>query len=78
MEKRAYVRIDFKKCGMDYDYTICEWGDVESYISDCESEFIDATEESVKEYGKPEIIITPIFLTEKEYGDFIEKLEENA
>lgn len=56
--ERNYVRIDFENCGLDYDYTICEWGRVQAEIEAVEITFHDADPKEFEEYGAPKISLS--------------------
>jgi hypothetical protein len=67
MEKN-YAKISFYNCGLDYDYTICEWIDVSNQIDAAEIAFLDDDPNDHEEYGKPKIEIEPILMTDQEFS----------
>lgn len=67
MDKLNYAQIDFSNCGLDYDYTICEWSRVGCEIDAAEIAFADAEENDFEEYGKSEIKITPVSMTKEDF-----------
>jgi len=74
-EHKSFARIDFKNCGLDYDYTICEWCDLKDQLDVAESAILDAEPFNYA----PEIKITPCFMTEYEFDVwFKEYMEDNA
>lgn len=78
MEKKNYIKITFKNCGLEYDYTICEFWQMGDYLDKVEPTLADDDPHYHEKFGKPEITIEPILLTEKEYSDFVEKMESEA
>lgn len=76
MEKKPYVRIDFKNCSsVDYDYTICNWADVSDYIESLNSDFQYQNDKE----NLPEVKLTVVMLTDEEFEKwFIENVEINA
>jgi len=76
---KNYVRIDFKNTAMDYDYTICPASEIEAQMSAALWEILEITEPEMQEHGKPEIIVSPCFMTEAEYEEWFKKnVEANA
>jgi len=69
LEKNPYAHIEFTYCGLNYDYTVCEFGEIADQISIVEMAFLDADDKDFEEFGKPEIKITPVLMTEQEYDD---------
>lgn len=78
MEKKNYIKMSFPNCGLDYDYTICEFWEINDHLTLVESILADDNPKDHEDYGKPQVIIESIELTDKEYEDFISKLEEEA
>jgi hypothetical protein len=83
MKKRAYARIDFKNCDTQYEYTICDWPDVNNY-----TELVKLTAEDLDEEGfvswkqngyLPEVKISIVMMTEEEFSEwFRDNVEANA
>lgn len=73
--KKPYVRIDYTDCFLDFDYTICPWEMVADQISAVESSFVDIDEIGHKKL-KPEIKLSIVFLTDKEWETEFEKWEK--
>lgn len=68
-----YAKITFKFCeGLEYGYTICPFSDVGSQLEAVRSNFEDYDPSEDNEYGKPEVIITPVQLTEAEWHKELE------
>lgn len=64
---KNYVRIEFKNCGTPYDYTICPYNKLDDQLLIAQSSLEDYDPANDEEYGKPEIIITPIQMDEAEF-----------
>lgn len=73
MEEITYCKIEFINCNMGYDYTICPWHEIQDQISSAEYIF-DGYDE--KNDNKPEIKMSPVFMTEKEFGEWLESCIE--
>lgn len=71
-----YVRLDFKNCGLSYDYTIVPWKDALEYIDAQEDEF-DCDGAGFKEWEEngwlPEIKITLVNMSDSEYEEWFKK-----
>ena len=83
MEKKPYVRIDFKNCGLDYDYTICSWADVPDYIQSVDPDFSFFNERVFNSYKDkdclPEVKLTVIMMTDSEFEKwFIDHVQASA
>lgn len=82
--KKNYIKIQFKNCSVDYDYTIVPLEDVDDHIgSALAMDFEDVNEddfEAAKEIGNtPQIILTPVQMTNAEYNKwFKDNVEKNA
>lgn len=76
--KKNYFKITFDNCNLDYDYTICNFWEVNDYLQQIETTFLDDDPKDHEEYGKPQVTIEPILLSDKEYADFVAKLEKEA
>ncbi len=64
MYKKPYAKIEFKNCGLEYDFTICPWEMVEDQIQSAHSSFEDIEESDPEQ---PEINITVVYLTDEEW-----------
>ena len=80
--KKPYARIDFINCFLDYDYTFCEWRDVRGQLEIVESNFTDVDQLLFIHWKAngclPEIKITLVVLTVRQFNNFMKKLEKNA
>lgn len=80
MEKKPYARIDYLNCDLEYTYTICPWHEVSSQIESVESNFTDVDEVRFKEFEDedylPEIKITLVMLTDKEFDKHFKSWEK--
>lgn len=78
--KKPYARIDYLNCNPDYDFTICPWGEVEAQIQISESNFTDIDEVAFDEMKNnsdlPEIKITLVMLTDKEFDKHFKKWDK--
>lgn len=77
-ETKNYIKISFLNCGLDYDYTICKFWEINDYLTLVEPILADDDTKDHEDFGKPQVIIESIELTDKEYDDFISKLEEES
>lgn len=77
--ERNYAKVSYHNCGMDYDYTICQWHDLQDNLNIAETVFLDADPKDFKEHGKPSITIEPILMTDKQFEEwFIKNVESEA
>lgn len=69
MEKEVFAKITFKNFGLDYEFTVCEWKNIDLEIEAVKEEFLD--EICAKSDGM-QIIIQPILLTRTDFlnGNF--------
>lgn len=75
--KKPYIRIDFIHCGLDYNYTIVEtWSEMKHQLDAAEFDISETDPKEWKEFGKPEIKISVVELTEEEFNDHFDKWEK--
>lgn len=72
MEKKVFAQIRFDDCDMDYNYTICPWSEVQINIESAVSSLENVTVGDLDE-DEPKIVISPIIMTDQEYGAWFEK-----
>lgn len=66
-----YIRIDFKNCNTDYNYTIApNWSDAMEYIQSREDDFMLINQEKSP---IPEIKMSLVDMTETEYTNWFQK-----
>lgn len=73
--KKAYVKIEYTDCSLDWDYTICPFEMVSEQISSAESDFCDI-DELGREKCKPEIKMSVVFLTDKQWETEFKKWDK--
>lgn len=66
-----YVRIDFKNCNTDYEYTIAPtWSDAMEYVQDREGDFMLINQEKSP---VPEVKLSLVNMTADEYEKWFKK-----
>jgi hypothetical protein len=71
------VKIEFKNCNMEYDYTICPWSEIEDQISNAEMDLTDTLPEDYEDFMPPTIVITPCLMTDEEFTVWFTQNVEN-
>lgn len=68
---KNYIRIDFKNCNIDYDYTIVPtWSDAMEYIESVENDFLPI---NLEKSPAPEIKLSLITMSIDEYDRWFKK-----
>lgn len=81
--KKSYAHISFVNLGLDYDYTICPWGDLAETVQIIKEDAEDLDEAGFEMWNEklqlPSIIIQVVMMTEQEYSEwFAENVESRA
>lgn len=70
-EKKNYAHIEFKHFNLDYDFCICPFDEIQKQLECIDADFQDADEKRFQEFGKPEIIVNIISMTDSEYEAYL-------